>query len=147
MSKKEKAAAKAEKQGSGKEKTGRKSGSVADGPLSPKPASSAKTASTPSASKSAESRFGLDERQITLISKALADPKRMAIFRTIARGRASCGSIKSCIDVSAATLSHHMKELEMAGLIETSREGRFMHAALQKKVWKSYLGELKSLGE
>ena len=40
-----------------------------------------------------------------------------------------------------------MKELESAGLIETERKGRFLSATLQRKVWKSYLSELKSFAD
>ena len=95
----------------------------------------------------AHGKRAMEERQVMLISKALADPTRLSIFRAIARGGASCASIKDGVAVSAATLSHHMKELEGAGLIDTSRKGRFLNAALHKKVWKSYLGELKSFTE
>lgn len=137
--------AKMEKQVAAKEK-GRNKSAPGTAPTSASKSSTAADAPVAVNTKrsAVEQKHGLQERQIMLISKALADPTRLAIFRTIARGGASCGSIKDCIAVSAATLSHHMKELETAGLIETSREGRFMHAALQKKAWKSYLSELKS---
>lgn len=90
-------------------------------------------------------KAGLDERQILLISKAIADPKRMTLLRMIARGNVNCADIKSSLGISAATLSHHMGELARSGLIEISRDGRFIHAALRKKTWKTYLGKLKSL--
>jgi hypothetical protein len=35
--------------------------------------------------------------------------------------------------------------LEAAGLIATEKEGKFVKATFQRKVWKKYLGELKGL--
>ncbi len=90
-------------------------------------------------------REGLTDKQILLIGKAIADPRRMAMLRAIAQNNATCGDLMQCTGVSAATLSHHMKELENAGLIETTKDGRFLQATLQKKMWKSYVASLKAI--
>ncbi len=87
----------------------------------------------------------MDEREVMLISKALADPTRMSVLRSVAGGKGKCSAMLEGLGISPATLSHHMRELETAGLIATARDGRFLSASLQRKVWKSYLGELKSL--
>jgi hypothetical protein len=65
----------------------------------------------------AAKRIALGEEQIHLIAKALADPRRLELLRQIGGGSTpvACGAIKDCHPVSAATLSHHMKELEVAG--------------------------------
>jgi ArsR family transcriptional regulator, arsenate/arsenite/antimonite-responsive transcriptional repressor len=93
----------------------------------------------------AKGKAKADEQQLVLVSKALSDPTRVSILRRIAAGQARCGDVRECLGVSAATLSHHMKELERAGLITSEREGRFVHAALEKKTWKQYIAELKAL--
>ncbi len=90
-------------------------------------------------------RDGMLDKQVLQISKAIADPRRMAMLRAIAQKTANCSGLMQCTGVSAATLSHHMKELETAGLIETTKEGRLLQATLQRKVWKSYLATLKAL--
>lgn len=87
----------------------------------------------------------LDEQRILLISKALSDPTRMAMLRNIAKGAGRCSDMRGCLGVSAATLSHHLKELEGSGVITLEREGRFVSASLEKKLWKKYVAELKSL--
>ena len=88
----------------------------------------------------------MEEKQMLLIARAIADPRRMAMLRTIAQNTSTCSDLRQCTSISAATLSHHMKELETAGLIETRKDGRFLSANLQKKVWKSYVASLKAIG-
>ena len=90
---------------------------------------------------------GLDERQLLRISRAIADPRRMTLLRRIAQKSSSCADLRECLSISPATLSHHMKQLETAGLITTSKDGRNVSATLQKKVWKTYIGALRSIGD
>ncbi len=88
----------------------------------------------------------MDPREALAISRALADPRRVEVFRRIALGEAStCTDMRECLAMKAATLSHHMKQLESAGLIETTRDGRFVRASVRRKVWKNYLAHLKQL--
>jgi DNA-binding transcriptional ArsR family regulator len=82
-------------------------------------------------------------QQFHRISKALADPRRFEIFERIANCKEmACTELKSCLPITAATLSHHIGELMDAGLIEVRREGKFMHMQLKRQVWKEYLARL-----
>jgi len=90
----------------------------------------------------------MEKRQFTRISKALADPRRFEILQQIAEeDEVSCASVKECHSITPATLSHHMKELESAGLIEVRKESKYVYLRLQRPVWKSYLKELKKIGK
>ncbi len=89
----------------------------------------------------------LSEQQIHLIAKALADPRRLEILKQVGAQEkgVACSDVRGCQSVTAATLSHHIKELETAGLILIVREGKFAHLLLQRDVLKAYLDHLGSL--
>ena len=88
----------------------------------------------------------MTESQARLIAKALADPRRVEILKQIGScACVACSDVRECQPISAATLSHHMKELESAGLIEIEREGKFAKLALKRDVldaYRHYLAEI-----
>jgi len=89
------------------------------------------------------SRPSLTERQFELVAKALADPRRMALLETIAEGReCACAGLREQFPVSKATISHHMKELVGAGLVESRRAGQFLHYTVRRDVLEAYTAEL-----
>ena len=74
------------------------------------------------------SRSIMDHSEVEKISKALADETRLRIFEAIsASDRISCGDIVSMRGVTPATVSHHLKVLNEAGLITCQREGQFIY--------------------
>jgi ArsR family transcriptional regulator len=71
----------------------------------------------------------MDRSEVGKISKALADETRLRIFEAIsASGHMNCGEIVSMRGVTPATVSHHLKILNGAGLIECRREGQFVYS-------------------
>jgi len=97
--------------------------------------------------KSRSQGQALSEHQIRLIAKALADPRRYQILRQVGAQEKGigCADVRECQSVTAATLSHHIKELETAGLITVTRQGKFAHLELQRDVLNAYLEHLASI--
>jgi ArsR family transcriptional regulator len=88
----------------------------------------------------------MESKQFHQITKALADPRRYDLLQRIAQSNElACNEVRSKLPISAATLSHHIKELTNAGLIDVRRETKFVHMKLKRKVWKEYLAELSRL--
>jgi ArsR family transcriptional regulator len=86
----------------------------------------------------------IDSDQFTRISKALADPRRFELLQMIAgEDEVACRAMVERFPVSQATISHHLKELSVAGLIEASREGQHGHYRLRPAVFAEYVAELE----
>ena len=82
--------------------------------------------------------------QFERIAKALADPRRFGVLQKIAAAKNECPYQRLCdfFPVSKATISHHLKELIQAGLVESEREGQFVHARVVPGVVEAYAAEL-----
>ncbi len=58
---------------------------------------------------------------------ALADPTRLAIVRELAGAPEVCAcDFTSCCDVRQPTVSHHLRVLREAGIIESERRGTWI---------------------
>ncbi len=89
----------------------------------------------------------LTDAQFQLIARALADPRRYNLLRKISEAGdiLACENLRGCTEVSAATVSHHMKELETAGLVESTRDGKFVTYRLRRDILKAYLAQMAKI--
>jgi ArsR family transcriptional regulator, arsenate/arsenite/antimonite-responsive transcriptional repressor len=84
--------------------------------------------------------------QLLTIGRALADPRRYEILKKLGSQQCAtpCSEMRECVDISPATLSHHMKERETAGLVRSEKDGKFVHYFPQTEVLLAYLERLRS---
>ena len=88
----------------------------------------------------------MDSANIGRISKALADETRLQIFETIAGNKEiNCSAIVTLRRVTPATVSHHLKILSDAGLIERRRRGQFVHNRVVPQTIEDYARALSRL--
>lgn len=88
----------------------------------------------------------MTKAQFHRISKVVADPMRYQILSRIARkNELACMDLRCDLPISPATLSHHLKELKTAGLIEMRKSSKYVHLKLRNNVWKDYLSTLSRL--
>ena len=94
----------------------------------------------------ARRKLQLSPEQMQAIARVLGEPRRFAILQQIARQPVlQCSELCEHGAISAATISHHLKELQESGLVEGEREGRTMRLSLRREVWDAYLRELANL--
>ena len=70
--------------------------------------------------------FGLFAR----IFKALAETNRLRILHTIGDGELTVSQIARSGDISQPLVSHHLRALREAGILQTRREGPFVYHSL-----------------
>jgi ArsR family transcriptional regulator len=88
----------------------------------------------------------MDRAQVEKISKALADETRLRIFEEIsAKKQMNCSEIVSMQEVTHATVSHHLKILNEAGLIECRREGQFIYSQSVPETIEQYTRTLSKM--
>jgi ArsR family transcriptional regulator len=88
-----------------------------------------------------------DLKSVEKISKALGDKNRLNILQHITKkgGCAQCSEIHEIIDLAQPSISHHVKILTEAGLIDAEKEGRHFKYTLNAEVLDYYLRFLQKL--
>lgn len=90
----------------------------------------------------------LSPAQRMTILKALADPKRFELLERVAAASCpmGCAEVRLALAISPATLSHHVRELETAGLVHVEREGKFVYLTPRCETWSALLESLATIG-
>src|SRR5277367_4379011 len=90
---------------------------------------------------------GLTDSQMARIGRILAEPRRVQMLGEISASREPLSYIRlrHIHRVSAATFSHHIKQLKAAGLIEITRKGKFASVIIQRDVLRAYVDRLSMI--
>ena len=72
----------------------------------------------------------MDEKQLAGIFKALGDENRIHILRALHAGEKCACELLEELNISQPTLSHHMKILCETGIVQSRREGKWMHYSI-----------------
>jgi len=86
-------------------------------------------------------------KQIEKISKALGDSNRLKILRYLS-GEGGCGEssgLPAVSELAQPSISHHVKILQEAGLIDGEKEGRNFRYTLNSAVLNKYIESLQQL--
>ena len=85
----------------------------------------------------------MDEKRLARVFRALSNPNRLKLYLMIAeKSEQSFSAEHECfitdiietLPIGAPTVSHHLKELEGAGLITTERRGKYLVARVNASV-------------
>jgi len=63
---------------------------------------------------------------LAAMGKGFSDPNRLRILLVLADGRKPVGRVVEELGLSQPLVSHHLKELRQAGLLNVEREGPFV---------------------
>jgi ArsR family transcriptional regulator len=87
-----------------------------------------------------------EDAQALQIARAFGDPVRFAIYKRITEmTEMRCGDICLGTPVRASTVSHHLKVLSEAGLVESRRDGQCVYYRWIPRRLEAYLRYLRQL--
>ena len=84
-----------------------------------------------------------DAQQAARLFRALADPTRVAIVNRLAAAPEVCVcDLTAAFELSQPTISHHLKILREAGLVDSSRRGKWAYYRLIPEALDALRGAL-----
>ena len=87
----------------------------------------------------------MEEGKIVLIGKAFSDLNRLHILQDLMQGELCACKLLERLQITQPTLSHHMKALCEAGLVQSRKEGKWMYYALDWKTLHSFRAVIDAL--
>jgi ArsR family transcriptional regulator len=92
---------------------------------------------------------GERERWMVQVARALADATRYRMLQEIrAAGEITCSALQARFPLAQATVSHHIKTLQQAGLVRIRAQGLFRHLSAEPARLAAFAsGVVAELGE
>lgn len=82
-------------------------------------------------------------REEIRLFKALADSNRLQIIESLQNGEKCACILLEELNIAQPTLSHHMKILIDAELVNYRKEGKWMHYSLREDIKNHIVGNLE----
>ena len=89
----------------------------------------------------------LPRERVLELSRALADPTRLAIIERLRSGERCVCDLTDLLDAAQSRLSFHLRVLREAGLVDDRREGRWVYYALRPETLRALAGAMQDLGD
>lgn len=90
----------------------------------------------------------MDTKAVERIAKALSDKNRLIILQNIARQKClGCTEVQDFVSLAQPTLSHHVKVLVDAGLVDSHKDGRNLNLYLNKEKVQELIDFLSKLNQ
>lgn len=78
-----------------------------------------------------------DDEVCAAYLKAVADPMRLRIIRALQVGELSVSDIAEVLEHELSIVSHHLRVLYHANIVQTRREGKFIYYSLNDRILHS----------
>ncbi|MEO6489256.1 MAG: metalloregulator ArsR/SmtB family transcription factor [Ferruginibacter sp.] len=90
--------------------------------------------------------FTQREQDLAAFAKAMAHPARISILKALAQhNECICGEIVEILPLAQSTVSQHLKELKIAGLIDGAIDGPRSCYCINWKAFEKFNQEFNSL--
>jgi len=90
--------------------------------------------------------FSQHEQDLAIFAKAFSHPARIAILKVLAdHNECICGEIVDVLPLAQSTISQHLKELKIAGLIKGTIDGPRSCYCINWKAFEKFTTEFNSL--
>ena len=95
---------------------------------------------------SKKEEFSQKEQDLASFAKAMAHPARIAILKVLAqRNECICGQIVELLQLAQSTVSQHLKELKLAGLVNGTIDGPRSCYCINWKAFEKFNTEFNQL--
>ena len=85
--------------------------------------------------------------QVARIGKAIASPKRLELIEILCQGEKTVEQLSNDANISVKLTSAHLKELRIAQMLETRREGKYVFYRLASHAVGDFWVALRALAE
>ena len=79
---------------------------------------------------------------VAAVAQALADPTRLRVLHALSEGELCVCQITELAGLASSTVSRHMAVLQSAGLVESRKDGRWVHYRLPEQPEQPAAGAL-----